>query len=74
LYLTTVTVGSTNIWTGNTNSSPYTIATTATIPPGTTTISFTFDKSYDNPETTDKIYITLSTPGCQGNPIDSSKP
>jgi Flp pilus assembly protein TadG len=76
LYLQSVTVGPTEIWTGDTNNRPLTIPTTAVIPagtitgPSTITISFVFNQSYDNPETTDEIYITLSTPGCQGNPID----
>ena len=74
LRLQQVAVGPTVIWTGDVFKSSETITNSATFPPGTTTISFTFDKSYDNAETTDKIVINLSTPGCQGNPIDSSKP
>jgi hypothetical protein len=75
LSLQSAAVGSTVIWTGDENKRPLTIPTSAIIPAGTTlgpstiTISFVFDQPYDNPETTDEINITLSTPGCQGNPI-----
>jgi hypothetical protein len=73
LRLQRADVGALMIWTGDIgNQSSYTIPTTATLPPGTTTVSFYFDQTYDNPDGTERIYITLSTPGCQGNPIDSN--
>ena len=74
LSLQRTDVGLVTIWTGSTfNQSTFTIPTFATVPPGTTTISFYFDQTYDNPDGTEHIYINLKTPGCQNNPIDSSK-
>jgi hypothetical protein len=77
LHLQRVTVGGVTIWTGNeTQASMMTIPTTAVIPaypPGTTTVTFYFQQSYDNAENTDQIFINLLTPGCTGNPIDSNK-
>jgi hypothetical protein len=73
LWLEQVTVNSTPIWTGNVNQVAYNIPTTAIIPAGSTvTITFTFDKSYDKTDGMEKLHINLSTPGCQGNPIDGT--
>ena len=78
LRLQNITIGSTIIWTGDVTgvvaqsfSNPAVIP--AAIPPATTTvtITFTFHQSYDNFDGTEKIYINLSTPGCEGNPIQS---
>jgi Flp pilus assembly protein TadG len=73
LSLQQATMNSTTIWTGNIDKeSSYTFPTTASIPQGPSTITFYFDQTYDNLDGTEKIVITLTTPGCQGNPIDSS--
>ena len=73
LDLLSITIGSTNIWTGSTaNVSTQTFTNPATIPANSTvTITFTFHQSYDNFDGTEKIYITLTTPGCESNPIQS---
>jgi len=44
-----------------------------TIPPGASTIKFFFNQTYTNTDGTERIIITLSTPGCVSYPIDSSK-
>ena len=43
-------------------------ATAAYVPAGSSTITFTFDDSYDNWDNppTESISITLNAPGCQG--------
>jgi hypothetical protein len=73
LALTQAAVGSTVIFGpgGIANGPSYTMPAPVTLLPGTNTaITFTFDKTYDNLDTSERIYITLSTPGCQSNPID----
>jgi len=61
-------------WTGNVYSTSYTIIpTNLTIPQGTTTITFTFNQTYTDPDTSERIYINLETNGCQNFPIDSNK-
>lgn len=77
LKLQGASIGGVSFWTGNIgNRSTYTIPTTAAIPagPSTTTISFVFHQSYDNVDGTENILINLLTPGCENDPIDSSKP
>lgn len=77
LRLQGASIGAVPFWTGDIgNRSTYTIPTTAIIPagPGTTTISFTFHQSYDNPDSTENILINFLTPGCENNPVNSSKP
>jgi hypothetical protein len=71
LALQQVNIGTTTVWTGNETSDTKTVPTTATLPPGVTTITFTFQQSYDNTDTSERVYINLLTPGCTGNPIDS---
>jgi len=73
LRLQTINVGGTIIWTGNSTSvSTMPFTNPAIIPPNSTvTITFTFHQSYDNFDGTENIYINLSTPGCEGNPIQS---
>jgi hypothetical protein len=63
-------------WTGSTpaNQSTITLGSLQAFPPGTSTIKFTFDQSYDNPEVGDRVYINWFTPGCEGNPVDSNLP
>ena len=73
LSLQSVTIGATTVWTGNSSlvsTMPWT--TPATIAANTTvTITFNFQQSYDNLDGTESIYITLSTPGCESNPIQT---
>jgi hypothetical protein len=79
LSLQKATLNTTELWTGNVaNQDTYTIPTTVSIPaspnpptPTPVTITFYFNQSYDNMDTTEWIYINLTTPGCEGNPIDS---
>jgi Flp pilus assembly protein TadG len=74
LRLQRVDVGGVTIWTGNIgNQSTFTIPTTAILAPGTTTISFHFHQSYDNLDGTERVYINLLTPGCEGSPIDTNR-
>jgi hypothetical protein len=59
----------TTFWSGlNDSSGNYTItpSSTLTIPGNnaTSTITFTFHQTYDNPDNGDSIKINLSTPGC----------
>jgi hypothetical protein len=77
LRLQSITIGTTSVWTGNSsNVSTIPFVTPAIIPaattvPTTVTITFTFHQSYDNYKGTEQIYINLTTPGCEGNPIQS---
>jgi TadE-like protein len=41
------------------------------IPPGESTIQFFFDQSYDVRDGTERIIITIGTPGCINYPVDS---
>ncbi len=73
LILQSITIGSVTVWTGSSsNVSDMPWATPAQLPAlSTTTITFTFHQSYDTFDGTEKIYINLTTPGCEGNPIQS---
>jgi hypothetical protein len=73
LNLLSITIGGTTIWTGSTvDQSIQPFSTPAIIPANSTvTITFTFHQSYDNFDGTEKIYINLTTPGCESNPIQS---
>lgn len=73
LRLQRVDVGGVIAWTGDIgNQSTYTLLTTALVAAqGNTVVSFYFDQSYDNPDTTERVYINWTTPGCTGNPIDT---
>ena len=42
------------------------------IPIGESTIQFKFDQTYDNLDATERIIITIGTPGCTNYPVDSS--
>ncbi len=44
-----------------------------TIPTGVSTIKFVFQQNYDTLDGTERIIITIGTPGCANYPIDSSK-
>ncbi len=76
LFLQKVTLDTATIWTGNVSrQDTYTIPTTATLPESsTTTITFYFHQTYDNMDGTERIYINLTTPGCENYPINSQKP
>jgi hypothetical protein len=71
LKLQAVTVGGVTVWTGNTadGESTKTIPTTATLPPGNTTISFYFHQTYDNLDGTESVLLNWLTPGCENNSI-----
>lgn len=43
------------------------------IPTGNSTIQFVFQQNYDRLDGTERIIITIGTPGCTNYPIDSSK-
>jgi hypothetical protein len=73
LNLQGVSVGGVSVWAGDIgNRSTYTILTTALVAAnGNTVVTFTFDQSYDQPDTTERVFINWTTPGCTGNPIDT---
>ena len=73
LSLQSISIGATTIWTGSSNNvATIPFANPAVIAPGTTvTITFTFHQSYDNLSGIEEIYINLSTPGCENDPIQS---
>lgn len=75
LVLLSAAVNGKTFWTGTSalGESTKTLSGPASFPPGTSTITFTFDKSYDNPETTDRIVINWLTPGCGSNGVDSNQ-
>ena len=59
-------------WSGNVvNQSTYTISASPVIPANGQNylLVFTFHQSYDNFDGTEDVYINLSTPGCENNPI-----
>lgn len=68
LQLIQASLGGVVFWTGTDDGSTHTIIPfpTTYIPPGNSTITFTFHQSYDNWDTTEYISITLSSPGCEG--------
>jgi hypothetical protein len=41
------------------------------IPPEKSTIRFTFHQAYNNKDGTERILISISTPGCVNYPLDS---
>ena len=65
LKLNSVTLGS-QLWSGTSDGPNQTInpSGATTIPMGISTIIFTFNQSYDNLDTTEKILINLLSPGC----------
>jgi hypothetical protein len=74
LRLQSVSLTST-FWTGNVYSTSYNILpNNLIIPPGISTITFTFHQTYtDTTEETQRIFINFETNGCQGFPIDSDR-
>ena len=71
LRLRSATLG-TQFWTGDiwSSSYPVPITGTLTLPPGTRSIVFTFDQTYDRTDNTERIIINFSTPGCQNYSIN----
>lgn len=60
-------------WNGDINSpSAYIPAFYPSIPPGHSTVQFVFHQNYTQTDGTERIIITLGTPGCVNYPIDSS--
>ena len=62
-------------WTGNPllpDVGPSAFLTTPFVIPanGVTTLVFTFQQSYDKLDSSERIYMNLITPGCEGFPID----
>lgn len=59
-------------WDGDIHSpSAYIPAFYPAIPPGESIIQFIFDQTYDLGDGTERIIVTLGTPGCVNYPIDS---
>jgi Flp pilus assembly protein TadG len=67
LRLQSASLGST-FWTGNQSGPTYTITPFSAIfiPPGSSTMIFTFHQSFDRWDDTEQVTINLSTPGCEG--------
>jgi RHS repeat-associated protein len=57
------------LWSGNAIGPTLTFSTAATIPTGTSTLSFTFHQTYDRWDNTESVTINLATSGCEQNPI-----
>ena len=66
--------GNTGIWVGNAYSVNFYLIPDDPIyiPTGTSTIVFTFNKNYQNLDTSEQIYINLATNGCQLWSINSN--
>ncbi|MBI5824626.1 MAG: pilus assembly protein [Chloroflexi bacterium] len=59
-------------WSGDIHApSAYIPAFYPSIPPGLSTIQFVFHQKYDLADGTERIIVTLGTPGCVNYPIDS---
>jgi hypothetical protein len=64
----------TKVWDGDLNApSVYIPAYYPSIPPGESMIHFIFHQSYDLPDGTERIIISISNPGCINYPVDSSR-
>jgi hypothetical protein len=62
------------VWDGDLNApSIYIPAYYPSIPQGESVIHFMFDQSYDLPDGTERIIISISNPGCINYPVDSSR-
>jgi hypothetical protein len=78
LTMLSANLGATTFWTGSilapsttlTSAAPLTIPGNGTV----STITFTFDKSYDLFDNSEEILIKLSTPGCGSFPIHATRP
>jgi hypothetical protein len=78
LTMLSAQLGATTFWTGSilAPSTTLTSAAPLTIPGNgaVSTITFTFDKSYDLFDNSEEILIKLSTPGCESFPIHATRP
>lgn len=74
LRLQNVSLGSV-FWTGNQVGPSYIItpASPIFIPPGQSTIVFTFHQVFDRWDNTERVTINLSTPGCEGVILDQQR-
>ena len=71
LHLTSATLGNSS-WEGDIFApSTFFPGFYPTIPTGASKIKFVFHQFYDNPDGTERILITISTPGCVNYPVDS---
>ena len=62
----------TQSWNGDIHSpSAYIPVFYPSIPPGESIIQFVFHQDYDLTDVTERIIITIGTPGCVNYPIDS---
>ncbi|MFZ5883913.1 MAG: Ig-like domain repeat protein [Chloroflexota bacterium] len=66
LRLQSASLGSV-FWTGNESGPTYTITPSSAIfiPPGSSTLTFTFHQVFDRWDDTEQVTINLSTPGCE---------
>jgi Flp pilus assembly protein TadG len=73
LHLRQILYG-TQPWSGNIFApSAFITAYYPSVPIGTSNIEFVFNQNYDTIDGTERIVITIGTPGCVNYPIDSSK-
>lgn len=64
----------TKVWNGDLHApSVHIPAYYPSIPQGESMIYFIFDQSYDMPDGTERIIISISNPGCINYPVDSSR-
>jgi hypothetical protein len=71
LHLTQASLAS-QTWNGDIQTpSAYLTAYYPFIPPGDSTIRFYFNQNYNQTDGTERIIITISTPGCINYPVDS---
>lgn len=68
LILQSASLAGVTFWTGSQTGPTVTLTPTtpAFIPPGTSTIAFTFHQVFDRWDNTEQVTINLSTPGCEG--------
>jgi hypothetical protein len=70
LLLQDASLSGTSFWSGNDNGPSLTITPLDLfIPPGDSTIVFTFHQTYDNWDGSEELLISLATNGCQSYPI-----
>jgi hypothetical protein len=72
LILQTASLGGVPFWTGSQTGPNATLVPTTPLvmPPGASvTLTFTFHQAYDRSDGSEEIFINLSTPGCENNPI-----
>jgi hypothetical protein len=67
----------TPFWNGPSSAGPSATLTPSAvivIPPGASTITFTFDQDYNRTDGSEAIRVNLSTAGCEGFPIQQPPP